>query len=129
MEVPQSVGQGQWLELEQAIELDASAWIAARAYSLSTLGTPDAESHTNPVYVYLDGRAPHDPSSLDRLVAAIDEQIAIHKNRKFTEQRRVVAYFQQARDILITMRDGDGVPASDHTKRETRFVGAPLSGR
>ena len=58
-----------------------SAWIAARAYSLSPLGTPDAESHTNPVYVCVDGRAPYDQSSLDRLVAAIDQQIAIHKER------------------------------------------------
>ena len=112
MEVPRSVGQGHWLELEQAIELDESTWIAARAYSLSRLGTPDTESHTNPVYVYLDGRAPHEAGSLDRLVAAIDKQIAIHKKRKFDEQPQVIAYFQEARDILMTMRAAGGVPAA-----------------
>jgi hypothetical protein len=114
MEVPRSVGQGQWLELEQAVELDESTWIAARAYSLSRGGTPDAESHTNPVYVYLDGRVPHEPSSFDRLVAAIDKQIAIHKKRKFDKQLQVIAYFQQARDILMTTRTEGGVPAVGH---------------
>ena len=35
MEVPRSAGQGQWLELEQAIELDQSAWIASWRRSTS----------------------------------------------------------------------------------------------
>lgn len=109
LEVPRSAGQGQWLDLEQAIELDQSAWIAARAYSLSPLGTPDAESHTNPVYVYINGRVPYEPSSLDRLVAAIDKQIAIHQKREFAEREKVLAYFEQARDILMRIRDAGGI--------------------
>ena len=114
IEVPRSVGQGEWLELEQAIELDQSAWIAARAYALSPLGTPDAESHTNPVYVYVDGRAPYEQSSLDRLVAAIDKQIAIHNKREFAEQAKVIAYFEQARSRLMTIRAAGGVAAAGH---------------
>jgi hypothetical protein len=108
LQVPPGVGQGEWVELEQAIELDQSAWIAARAYSLSKLGTPDAESHTNPVYVCLNERAPYDKSSIDQLVAAIDQQIAIHKKRKFAEQAKVIAYFEEAREMLMKMRRAGG---------------------
>jgi hypothetical protein len=109
LEVPRSAGQGAWLELEQTIELEQSAWIAARAYSLSPLGTPDAESHANPVYVCVNGRAPYERSSLDRLVGAIDKQIAIHRKREFAERGKVLAYFEQARDILTRIRDAGGV--------------------
>lgn len=108
MAVPASAGQGHWLELQQAIELDRPAWIAARAYSLSTLGTPDAEAHTNPVYVDVDGRAPYEETSLDRLVEAIDQQIAVHKKRRFPEQAEVVAYFEQAREALMRIRAAGG---------------------
>jgi len=109
LEVPRSAGQGAWLELEQTIEVDQSTWIAARAYSLSPLGTPDAEAHTNPVYVYVNGRAPYERSSLDRLVAAIDKQIAIHQKRAFAEREKVIAYFEQARDILLRIRGQGGL--------------------
>jgi hypothetical protein len=113
MEVPRGAGQGQWLEMEQAIEFDRSAWIAARAYSLSPRGTPDAESHTNPVYVYVNGRSPYERSSLDRLVAALDKQTAIHKKRKFAEQAKVVAYFEQARNTLMRIRAAGGIATAE----------------
>jgi len=106
--VPRRAGQGAWLQLEQAIEADRSVWIAARAYSLSPLGTPDAESHTNPVYVCVDGRTPYEQGSLERLVAAIDKQIAIHRKRKFAEQAKVTAYFEEARDALMRIRSRKG---------------------
>jgi putative membrane-bound dehydrogenase-like protein len=114
MEVPAGAGQGEWIELEETIELTESAWIAARAFSLSSLGTPDAESHTNPVYIYLNGRAPYDRDSLDELVAAIDKQIAAHKERKFAEQAKVIAYFERSRDILMQVRAAGGAPSSGH---------------
>lgn len=114
IEVPLSLGQGQWFELEETIELGASAWIAARAFSTSSLGTPDAESHTNPVYVYLNDRAPYDRDSLDALVAAIDKQIARHKDRKFAEQARVIAYFEKSRDILMQVRAAGGALSTGH---------------
>ncbi|NUQ65078.1 MAG: CehA/McbA family metallohydrolase [Pirellulales bacterium] len=113
MEVPRSVGQGQWLEMDATIDLEKSAWIAARAYSLSSQGTPDAESHTNPIYVYVNGRPPYEQSSLDRLVAAIEEQIAVHKKRRFAEQPRVVAYFQEARDTLMKIRAAGGMATGE----------------
>jgi len=114
IQVPRSAGQGSWVELEQTIELEESAWIAARAYSLSATGTPDAESHTNPVYVYLNGEAPYNQDSLDVLVKAIDGQIQIHKKRKFDERAQVVAYFEKSRDILMKIREAGRVPAAGH---------------
>lgn len=110
----QGQGQGQWIDIEREVELTESAWIAARAYSLSRLGTPDAESHTNPVYVYLNGRAPYDRQSLDALVSAIDGQIAVHEKRKFSQQAQIIAYFERSRDILMKIRAAGGVPSTGH---------------
>ena len=112
--VSHKAGQGRWLELEQTIECDASTWIAARAFSQSVTGTPDAESHTNPVYVVIDDKAPYSQNSLDVLVGAIDRQITIHKKRDFEEQDRVVAYFERSRNILMKLREIDGAPAAGH---------------
>ncbi len=114
MQVPASSGQGHWLELVQAIELEESAWVAARAYSLSPNGTPDAESHTNPVYVTIDDQAPYNQQSLDVLVNAIDKQITIHKERVFPERAKVIAYFEHSRDILMLIRQAGGVSATGH---------------
>jgi len=111
LKVPAGESQGRWLELEQRVELTESAWIAARAFSLSPLGTPDAEAHTNPVYVYLDGRAPYDRVSLDGLLAQIDKQIADHKKRSFAEKAKILAYFDLSRDILLKIRESGGAPA------------------
>jgi len=114
MKVPASAGQGNWLEFKKPIELEASAWIAARAFSLSATGSPDAESHTNPVYVNIGGKAAYDRASLDSLVAAIDGQIAIHKKREFPERANVIAYFERSRDILMAIRSAGGAPAAGH---------------
>ncbi len=114
IQLPRSAGQGNWIELEQTIELDESAWIAARAYSYSPTGTPDAESHTNPVYVVVNGKAPYNQNSLDVLVKAIDGQIQIHKKREFEERAQVVAYFEKSRDILMKIREAGSVPAAGH---------------
>jgi putative membrane-bound dehydrogenase-like protein len=114
MKVPASKGKGAWLELEQPIELRESSWIAARAFSLSPQGLPDAESHTNPVYVYVDGKAPYNRESLDALVAGVDKQIAVHEGREFPEQAQVVAYFERSRDVLMKIRAAGGAPAAGH---------------
>ena len=90
---------------------ESSSWIAARAFSKATSGAPDAEAHTNPVYVYLDGKAPYDRDSLDRLVGRIDEQMAVHRARTFAEKARVLDYFQKSRDILLRIRREGGLPA------------------
>jgi putative membrane-bound dehydrogenase-like protein len=118
--VPPSAGRGNWIEFEQEIELDQSAWIAARAFSLSPLETPDAESHTNPVYIYLNGKAPYDRESLDALVAAIDGQIDVHEKREFPQRAQVIAYFERSRDILMKIREAGGVPSTGHPSEIAR---------
>ncbi len=64
--VPPGSGQGQWIELERDIDINESSWIAARASGKAPSGAPDAEAHTNPVYVHLNGKAPYDRDSLDQ---------------------------------------------------------------
>ena len=106
--------QGTWLEFERAVELDRSSWIATRAFSLSRLNTPDAEAHSNPVFVTVDGRAPYEQASLDVLVERINQQIEVHSKRVFPQQAQVLAYFERSRDILMKIRAAGGAPASGH---------------
>jgi putative membrane-bound dehydrogenase-like protein len=109
--VPENQRRSRWIELNRWIELDRPSWIAARAFSKTLSGAPDAEAHTNPVYVYLDDKAPYDRDSLDRLVGRIDEQVAAHRKRRFEEKARVLDYFQRSRDILLSIRRAGGLTA------------------
>ncbi len=101
--------QGKWIELEQPLDLTHSSWITARAFGRAPSGAPDAEAHTNPVYVYLDGKAPYNRKSLDQLIARIDQQMATHRKRRFAEQARVLDDFQKSRDILLQIRQANGL--------------------
>lgn len=114
LEVPKKQRQGSWVEWQLPLQLEESSWIAARAFSLSRVGTPDAEAHTNPVYVYFGDRAPYRQESLDAIVAQIDKQIAIHRGRTFEEKAKVLAYFERSRDILLKIREAGGAPAQGH---------------
>ncbi|HEY2250157.1 MAG TPA: PVC-type heme-binding CxxCH protein, partial [Planctomycetaceae bacterium] len=105
--------QGDWWELEQPVTLNESSWIAARAWSTTPGGQPDAESHTNPVYVTLAGKAPYNQKSLDAWVAQIDKQIAVHTKRDFKGKASVLAYFQRARDVLLAIRERGGLKANE----------------
>lgn len=105
---------GDWIELELPIEVGESSWIAARAFSLSPGGAADAESHTNPVYVCLDGKAPYSQAALDAILGQIDRQIERHSQREFPEQAPVLAYFQRSRDLLLEVRAKGGLPADPH---------------
>ena len=109
--VPPGQGRGTWILVEKPLDLDRSSWIAARVFSNAPSGAPDAEAHTNPVYVYLANKAPYNRDSLDHLVGRIDQQIAIHRKRSFTEKARVLDYFQKSRDILLRIRHDGGLPA------------------
>jgi len=102
---------GDWIDLEMPRVLEQSSWIAARAFSLSPGGAADAESHTNAVYVCLNGKAPFNRASLDAIVGQIDKQIEAHSKREFKEQARVLAYFQRSRDRLLEIRAAGGLPA------------------
>jgi putative membrane-bound dehydrogenase-like protein len=107
--IPPTRSTGHWIELNGKIELTKSAWIAARATGKAPSGAPDAEAHTNPVYVHIDHKAPYDRDALDHLVARLDEQMAIHQKRAFPEKARVLDDFQRSRDILLKIREAGGL--------------------
>ncbi|MEX2307281.1 MAG: PVC-type heme-binding CxxCH protein [Pirellulales bacterium] len=114
MAVPVGQTTKSWVTLERNVELSESAWLAARAFGAAPSGAPDSESHTNPVFVYLNGKAPYQHASLDHLVACIDRQISFHKSRDFERKEHkaeVLAYFERSRDILMTIRANGGTPA------------------
>lgn len=110
--------KGQWIELAEEIEISASSWIAARAHSKAPSGSPDAEAHTNPVHIYVDGKAPYNEADLDWLLEKLDGQIKAHINRTFpprtplAAKSKTIGYFKKARDELIAIRDkgGRGAP-------------------
>ena len=124
-EVPSRLERSGWYEFTRRLPLTQSSWLAARAYSITPGGQPDAEAHTNPVFVYLDGRAPYLQASLDAWVAKIDAQIAIHRKRDFAEKSRVLDYFQQARDWLLEVRQRGGLRADDDPAKQAAHLAAP----
>src|SRR5262249_35849425 len=81
-----------------------------RAFGKAADGAPDAEAHTNPVYVHVDGRAPYDRESLDVLVARLDGQMDRLRAREFPEKGKMLDHFQGARDILLKIREAGGIP-------------------
>ncbi|HXT57409.1 MAG TPA: CehA/McbA family metallohydrolase, partial [Pirellulales bacterium] len=99
---------GDWLELERALTLDESSWIAARARSSSASGQPDAEAHTNPVYVSFSGKAPYREADLDWLVARLDERIKELAARRFPEQPMALEFFNKSRRELLAIREAAG---------------------
>src|SRR5262249_38237011 len=109
---PAADGQGKWLELAKTLKLTESSGVAARAYSTTPGGRPDAEAHTNPVYVYVNGRAPYRPASLDAWLAKLDALILATQRRPlFAEKSRVLNYFQRSRDLLLKIRAEGGLTA------------------
>jgi putative membrane-bound dehydrogenase-like protein len=93
-----------WIELEKALELSQPSWVAARAFSKAPGGSPDAEAHTNPVYIYLDGRAPFSAPAIDGLIEDLDVQIAPLERRIFPRQLEALAYFRRARERLLEIK-------------------------
>jgi hypothetical protein len=106
-------GHGQWLQITKELTVCESSWIAARAFSVSATGSPDAESHTNPVFVYLNGRAPYREADLDWLAAQITTFVADQQARNFPEREQVVAYHQQSLQSVQEIRRAGGQPAPD----------------
>ncbi len=117
LEVPADQGKGNPIELKLPVELKASSWVAARAFSRSPAGEPDAEAHTNPVYVYFNGKAPHDQAAINTLVQRVEGQLALHRRRDFPEKLRALEYFEKSRERLLEIRRSGGLPASSPPKR------------
>lgn len=107
---PAETAEGQVWETD--VELAGPSWVAVRAFGKAAGGSPDAEAHTNPVYVHVDGRAPYDRESLDRLVEKLDGLMAKTRARAFPEKAKVLDDFQGARDVLLKIRAAGGLPSS-----------------
>lgn len=106
--------RGRWIELEKKIKITESSWIAARAHSKAPTGSPDAEAHTNPVHIYVNGKTPYNEADLNWLLGKLDGQIKAHVNRKFPPRApigaktKAVGYFKGAREKLIEIRKQGG---------------------
>lgn len=112
-DIPPPVQKGEWYNVEHPITISESSWIAVRAWSTTPGGRPDAESHTNPLYIYLNGRKPFAQKSLDAWVHKIDGQMEKHRQREFSQKSKVLDYFQRARDLLLKIREQKGLGVSD----------------
>lgn len=106
--------QSPWSEFSAEVTIHSSSWIAARAWGATAGGRPDAEAHTNSVFAVVDGRMPYSQAALDRWLARIDEQIARHRQRDFSEKARVLDYFQSARDRLLAVRQRQGLKVDEN---------------
>jgi putative membrane-bound dehydrogenase-like protein len=113
IKIPAGQSTDRWLEFKKQIELKEPSWIAARAFSSAPSGSPDADAHTNPVYVRIDGRAAYDRGSLDALMAKLDKQLVAQKRRQFSEKTALVDYFERSRDILLKIREEGGLRAGE----------------
>ena len=109
-------GASQRLEWSVPVTVKESSWIAARAFSKSPLGSADADAHTNPVYVHLDGKRPFAEEDARWLMARLDDQIADHRAREVAEKETAIAYFERSKQILGDLIDRGGHPADDSAR-------------
>ena len=122
IELTADQARAQWFELKHTIQLDESSWIAARAFSKSPFDTPDAESHTNPVYVTLNGKAPYNRQSVDVLMKELDRQIAYHQSRNIKTKAQAVAYFLKSKDILQEIHKAGGRLANTDDRKQRQHL-------
>ncbi len=110
--VPAGQGVSSWFETSLPVDVSRSTWIATRAFNVRPADAPDAEAHTNPIYLDHDGKAAYSQASLDAIVARLDGQMAKHRARNFKEKAKVLDYFQTSRDILMKIRAAGGLPTA-----------------
>jgi hypothetical protein len=119
-------GRSYW-ELSRRIEASSSGWVAVRAHS--DAGT---EAHTNPVYVYLDGKLPFDDDACGQILARLDSSL------RAIPAESVLARVRNLRDRLAHYRDtgdsqGLALPsvariAAAERNRSTASPAAPSEG-
>jgi len=82
-------------KFQTVLDLDESAWIAARTYAEA--GT---EAHTNPVYVYLDNQLPYKRQSLRQIIVRLESSIETIPNP------RIVTRLKDLRMKILKMLEG-----------------------
>jgi len=100
--------QAGWFTLEHRVPVNEPLWVAARAWSDAPPSQPDAEAHTNPVYVPVDGKMPYSEADLDWLLTRLDERTADVQQRRFEEQPAALEFFRKSRQALLDVRAARG---------------------
>ena len=92
-------GKGPW-NLTWNLPVEKPGWIAARAYSKDSKSRPDAEAHTNPIYIQWQGKEPRNTESIMWLMKKLEERIEVVQLRNFAEKQKVLDYFHQSHKSL-----------------------------
>jgi len=109
LSIPHDVGQGCWHELQHKISKVEPCWITARAHSLSPTGRPNAEAHTNPVYVYVDGKKPFNSEDRDWLIGKLDGRIEVATQRMFAGKQQFLEFLRESRKKLCELTGDEAV--------------------
>jgi hypothetical protein len=101
--VAAQMGQGaRELNLEKALRLDRSSWVAARAFERSDRS--EVFAHTSPVYLTVNGKPVVVPSSVKDLVQKIDQLIAYTERldgfREERHRKETLEVYREARRVL-----------------------------
>lgn len=106
-EIPDDRRKNAWFDLETRITVREPLWIAARAFGKTQDGEPDAEAHTNPVWVTIGGERRREQGALDRLLARVKEREELHRERGLSERARTALeeHLAAARRALLRVRD------------------------
>lgn len=91
----------QQLQYRFRLPIHGSTWFAVRAHGQQTEGLPDAEVHTNPVYVMRGEEPIANADSVRWLLVKLDERIAaIEAMGDFEKKPAVLQYFNDCRAQL-----------------------------
>ena len=70
-----------WWEFVETLTLNGSGWIAARAY-----GQAGTDAHTNPLYVFMDGKRPFSKDACDQILARLAGSLRTIPNLEIRKQ-------------------------------------------
>lgn len=90
----------QQLSYHFRLPLSGSAWFAARAHGEQRAGLPDAEAHTNPVYILRGDQPIANIDSVAWLLTKLDEGIAEIESMNFEKKPDVLKYYKDCRAQL-----------------------------
>lgn len=96
----------QKLSYRLSLPLSESTWLAARAHGEQVPGLPNAEAHTNPIYVILGNKPISDADSVAWLLARLDERTAEIEAMNFERKPEVLQYFKDCRALLAARSGG-----------------------
>jgi hypothetical protein len=100
---------GKWFEFSTPLEVKRPLWVAARAWSKAPPEHPDAEAHTNPVYVVVENRLPYDEADLDWLVEQMDDVAESLAQRTFDEKAEALKFCETSKAALLDIRRTRGL--------------------